>query len=562
MATPRVFPLSAWLLVATAGAALAACEGFIGDAGDAPGAVGGGAVPGADAGAISPNGTTPLDPSGMPAATSGLRRLTTHEFGNVLRDLLGDTSASADTLLPTDLRTPYDNDYTIQVPSQALIEGVELLARNVVDALMADTARRDKVVGCKPSGPGDQACFTQFLTTFGRKALRRSLSQADVTAYLPFQQLGVTAQDFFVGVGAAIEAFLNHPELVYRIEIGTPVAGQPGVFQLGDFEVAQRLSFLLWETTPDDALLDQAQAGHLSTGDDVRAAATRMLADPRARDVVNRFHAQWLGYEGLPFSAELSSAMQVETKALVDRVVFDEKRPWQDLFRMNETYVSDLLATNYGLPLPGSSTPKWVSYGTTGRKGILSQGSFLSNGARVNDTSPTLRGKAVRNRLLCQKISPPPPTVNVDNPPPGTANQCKIDRYKVHEYGGCAGCHGQMDPIGFGLENYDAQGRYRAAEPVGTNPCPIDGNGSIEGIGTFHGPAELSDLLLKIGMNRCIASELYKFAVGKKDDELDDADNKSVDYLITKIGGDTQDFAFNDLLLTYLGADAFRYRQE
>jgi hypothetical protein len=497
----------------------------------------------------------------MPAAMSGLRRLTAHEYDNVIRDLLGDTSSPAEALLPADVRTPYDNDYTSQVPSQALIEGLELLGRNVVDALMVDTTRRDKVIGCTPSGPADQNCFNQFVGAFGRRALRRPLSQADVAAYAPFFQAGVAAQDFYVGVASALEAFLNQPELAYRIEIGTPVSGQAGLFQLNDFEVAQRLSFLLWETTPDDWLLDQAQGAHLSNADDVRAAATKMLADPRARDVVNRFHSQWLGYENLPFTSDISSAMQVETTALINRVVFDEQRPWQDLFRMNETYVSDLLAANYGLPLPHSATPTWVSYTGTKRKGILSQGSFLSNGAKFDDTSPTLRGKAVRNRLLCQDIPPAPPGVNVDMPPPGSSpNQCKIDKYKVHEYGGCASCHLQMDPIGFGLENYDSQGRYRAAEPVSTNPCPIDGNGSIDGLGTFNGPGELGDLLIKTGMNRCITRELYKFAVGRQG--LDDADNKSVAYLADKMGGDTADFKFEDLLIGFVGADAFRYRQE
>ncbi len=537
-----------WLVVAAI--AGSACQGMIGDAGDL----------GASAAGPSPQTPASIDGASMQVAVSGLRRISIHEYDNLVRDLLGDTTSPAGLLLPEDQRTPYDNDYTLQVPSQALIEGLELLGRTVVDSLIADTPRRDNVVGCIPTGPGDQTCFTQFVRTFGRRALRRPLSQADVNGYLPFLQLGVTAQDFYVGVAATLEAFLNQTQFVYRIEIGQPVPGKPGLFQLDDFEVAQRLSFLLWDTTPDDWLLDQAQAGSLADGAGVNAAAVAMLTDSRARDVVDRFHSQWMGYESLPFSPDLSGAMEVETSALINRVVFDEQRPWQDLFRMNETYVSDLLAANYGLPLPGSSTPQWVSYAGTGRKGILSQGSFLSNGAKFNDTSPTLRGKAVRTQLMCQDIPPPPPGVNVDMPPAGSANECKIDKYKVHEYGGCASCHLQMDPIGFGLENYDAQGRFRTAEPVGTNPCPIDGNGSVSGVGTFNGPGQLSDLLVQAGMNRCVTRELYKYAIGRQ--TLDPSDTESVNYLTSKLGGDTADFKFEDLLIAIVSADTFRYRQE
>src|SRR5262249_25421508 len=155
---------------------------------------------------------------------------------------------------------------------------------------------------------------------------------------------------------------------------------------------------------------------------------------------------------------------------------FDEKRPWQDLFRAQETFVSDALATHYGLPTHGSEQPAWTSYEGTARRGLLSQGALLSLGARGDETSPTLRGKAVRTRLLRQGVAPPPPGTKSDQPPPATESAvCKKDRYMQHSTNpACAGCHRQMDPIGFGLENFDGKGRFRTKENT-TADCPIDG---------------------------------------------------------------------------------------
>jgi hypothetical protein len=328
---------------------------------------------------------------------------------------------------------------------------------------------------------------------------------------------------------------------------------------LNDFEMATRLSFFLWGTIPDDALLDRAGEGRLGTADDVRGVAGEMLADPRAREIVDRFHALWMNYETLPHGAELTQALRTETAALIGKIIFDEERPWQDLFRSPETYVNDFLAEHYGLPLPGSTTPVWVSYGDSGRRGLFSHGTFLSNGAKFADTSPTLRGLMIRTRLFCQDIPPPPPGVNTDEPIPEMEGAvCKVDRYAVHRQGGCAGCHDLMDPVGFGLENFDAQGRYRTVE-ADHPECTIAGEGAIVDVGTFHGPGELADLLLGTGvLNTCVATQLYRFAVGRY--ELDDLDRAAVDSIVVSVGAG--DFRFDDMMVSYVGSDAFRFRRE
>jgi hypothetical protein len=519
---------------------LTGCEGAIEDPARAP--------------PLNPVTTGPQAAGPKAIAQSGLRRLTSSEYDLTLNDLLQDPAASSALRLPATQYDPFDNDFTTQYPSQSLIEGAEALASDASQRLLADPARRDAIVGCTPSGPDDAQCFTQFITSFGRRALRRSLTPDEVTAYRAFQDEAVMAGDFYVAVDMVIRAMLQDPRFLYRVEIGAPVASDPTLLALDGPELASRLSYFLWGSMPADWLLDLAEGGQLATPEQLRSAAQTALMDPRASDRIGRFHALWLGYDTLPFDASLSLAMRTESDELINRVIFSEHRPWQDLFRFTETFVNDTLATHYGLTPPGSASGTWVSYGTTGRQGILSQGAFLSNGAKFGDTSPTQRGLAVRRRLLCQEIPPPPPGVNVDAPVPATGTAvCKVDRYKAHSAGGCASCHGQMDPIGFGLENYDQEGRYRATDN-GDASCTITGDGTLLGVGDFNGPKGLEDLLLTSSQfSQCAVTQVFRFAFGHK--TLDTDDTRVVQQLSTQVG--TGDFRFDALVLDLVASDAF-----
>jgi len=501
-------------------------------------------------------------------ASTGLRRLTSAEYDATVRDLLDDPDPSSVLLLPEDPRNPFDNDFTIQVASQALIEGADLLARDLAAKLVADPPRRNAVLGCIPDDVVDAACFEQFVTTFGRRALRRPLTSDEVDALVGLLDLAVEADDFDAAVQAAVGTLLQHPEFLYRVEVGAPVADHAGLFRLDDWEIATRLSYLLWGTTPDDALLDRAAAGELSPAAERRATAEQMLDDPRAIARVSRFHALWMGYEQLPHDAELSAAMKAETDALLQRVIFDERAPWQDLLRASETYVDPTLAEHYGLPNadPDASQPSWVSYAGTERQGLLSHGSFLSLGAAFDDTSPVQRGLLIRTRLFCEDVPPPPPDVNVDDPPDAENAMCKWDLYAAHrEQGACAGCHQLLDPVGFGLENYDAAGRFRSHEsdkphtPEDESQCAIEGQGEIVGIGEFRGPGQLGELMIESGrLNQCVATQLYRFAMGKY--ALDDIDRRIVERLIEHAG--EGDFAFDDLMLELIASDTFAFRTE
>lgn len=486
----------------------------------------------------------------------GMRRLTRREYDATLLSLLNDGSNSGYSALPEDVRDPFDNDFTGQIASQALIDSVETLATNAAARALANPAVVKQILTCTPTGPGDAACMTTFIKQFGRRALRRSLDDDDVNRFLSLQSLAVEGNDFMIGVDAVIRAMLQDPRFLYRIEIGTPVDGRPGVHRLDDWEVAARLSYFVWGTTPDDALLDAAEAGQLHDPDGVRAQASRLLADPRAKERVERFHALWLGYEQLPHSADMVAAMKKESAALIDRVVFDQKTSWLDLFNAKDTYINDLLATNYGLPSPGA-TPAWVPYGDSGRRGLLSHGSFLSVAAKFDDTSPTQRGILIRTRLMCQSIPPPPTTVNTDMPPSGGAATCKKDRYAMHRQGGCAGCHSRMDPVGFGLEQYDQMGKFRTEEAA--NPeCKIDGVGNLTETGDFHGPAELGDRLISTGLlQKCVVTQVYRFAMGHREH---DEDQPYLDALTGKFT--SNGYKFDQLLLDLVGSEWFLYRRE
>ncbi|HWB79281.1 MAG TPA: DUF1592 domain-containing protein [Nannocystaceae bacterium] len=509
-----------------------------------------------EGGSADSTGDVPDAPELGGVGMMGMRRLSTNEYDNTIRDLLGDDTAPGAALLPEDVVDPFDNQFANQIASRTLIEALEQLSGEITQRLLVDTARRDMVVGCTPSGPDDADCYASFVAHFGRLALRRPLADDEIQRFVDLG-LAQSAEedDFYAGVGVIVRAFLQDPEFVYRVELGTPT-DEPGIYRLSDFEVATRLSYFLWGTTPDDALLDLAEAGELVTPDDVRAAAIDMLGDDRALPRIDRFHSMWLGYYRLPHAPELTAAMRTETRMLLEKTIVTDKADWRTLFSSTGTYLNDYLATHYGLPLPGSDEFTWVDYGDSGRKGLLSQGSFLSVAGKFGDTSPTQRGKLIRKRLFCQAIPPPPPDVNVDEPPPEVTSPCKKDRYNMSSISGCSDCHALMDPVGFGLENYDQAGRFRTTDN-GLPECTIDGEGVIDGM-SFQGPDGLADLLLEEGLlDTCIVSQVYQFAMGHPPD-LDDL--RYVDDLTDNFA--ENGFIFDQLMLDLVADEAFLYRKE
>jgi len=526
-----------------------------GGAGGQSSAASGGA--GGASGAPSPPGGIPGAPGVIGLGANGITRLSRAEYRSTVQDLLGVDLGSDVELLPADSFTPFDNDYTLQAPSKALVEGLDALSKRAVASVLAAPALRSALVGCTPAGPDDAVCLADFIERFGRRALRRPLDDAEALAYQGFLPFAVASNDFYTAAGMVVRALLQDMEFIYRVELGEPIPGQPGAYWLSDFETASRLSYFLWGQNPDDELLDLAAAGQLSSDEGVRAAAERMLADERGLRRIERFHALWMGYDTLPHAPELNAAMRQETDALVRRVVFDEQRPWLDLFSATETWANDALAEIYGLTVPPGGEFAWVGYPAPDRRGILSHGSLLSNGVRGTDTSPTRRGKFVSERLACTPIPPPPDDVNADEPPADTSGaNCKLDRYVAHRAEPrCAGCHGLMDGIGFGLERYDARGGYRESDD-GKPECAIDGMGQLQSGGAFSGPAELASLLAGSGeLTSCLIERLYQLGVGRNPGPQDAA---LLDALATRGGGPV--LQLRQLVLDLVSSEGFRIR--
>ncbi|MEM6290660.1 MAG: DUF1592 domain-containing protein [Myxococcota bacterium] len=484
-----------------------------------------------------------------------MRRLTQREYADTVFDLTGVRPEGVDVALPTDDLLPFDNDYTTQAESASLVVGVEALAGEVATAVLADPALRSALVPCDVEGPIDADCFGAFARDFGRRALRRPITDDEVQRWGSWML--AEAEDagrFSLALETVLGLFLQHPEFLYRIDRGEVVDEIEGVVRLDDWTIASKLSFLLWGVGPDDALLDVAAAGELSTPDQVHDAALRMLDDDRARARVERFHAMWMGYEVMAIGGDIGDAMRLETGSLISRVVFDEERPWQDIFRASETYVDDALAEHYGIEAPDDPAGGWVDYGESGRGGILSHGTFLSNGFKDGDTSPIVRGGVVSTMLLCLEVPEPPD--NIPPPPDPTEGSCKIEEAAAHlVQPSCAGCHAMLDGLGFGLENYDEFGQFRAHD-VGKPDCTIEGDGEAPGLGKFNGPAELGALMAESELvNACLATQAYRFAVGRT--ELDAVDEALIDRTMERLG--EGDFRFKDLLIEQVSDPAFGF---
>lgn len=491
------------------------------------------------------------------------RRMTPVELDNTIRDLLFDDSISAMTYVSESEYTPFDNNYAFQDASGALIESLEVYARDIAQGLINDPLRRDMVVPCTPTGPDDATCFRAFVESFVRKAMRRPLSEEEITTYMGLQSFATEStqfvdNDFYTGVALVIQAVLQDPDFLYRVEVGTPTT-EPGISRLSSVEIASRMSYLLWGSLPDDALLADAEAGMLEDPAGREAAAERMLSDERTFNQLRRYHAMWLGYRAIPHGPELTAAFDMETSALIKRVIFDERAPYQELLTSDETYIDDFLASHYGLPAPAGGEG-WVSLAGSGRSGLLGQGSVLSGFSKFTDTSPTQRGIFIRDRLLCLETPDPPPDIDIDAAPvdPLDPNACKEDRYAAHrEIQSCAVCHALFDPIGAGLENYDIGGVFRATDE-GRPECTISGEGSVPGLGAFNGPAELAATLVESDdFRRCVTQHYLEFAYGR---ELLSDEGEHVDDAVAKFDANGMDFAA--LMTEYITAEAFGFRRE
>jgi hypothetical protein len=475
------------------------------DPGGNPGAAGGGA------------GSDPL----FAPASAALRRLTAAQYQNVVRELLGPVELTVVLEPDTVLNGFVEIASARATISPSALEKYEEAAFDLAAQALAATGR-DTLVGCTPAGVTDAACTRDFITRFGRRAFRRPLSDEEITRYATIaEDAAVTLNDFYAGIEFAVAGILQSPHFLFRVEIGEPDPDDASRLRYGNYEMASRLSFLFWNTMPDDTLLDAAEAGELVDAGGLSAQIDRLIDDPRTRAAMNNFHGERLGIESLAavtkdaalypdMSEALGTAMREDILRTLDYLMFETGADYRDVFDTRVAFVDGDLAELYGVAAPSSGTARADLPADGLRVGLLGKAGLLAFNAHVRNTSPTLRGKFVRERVLCQSIPAPPNDVSTVIPEPNPDAPTMRDRLETHRsVPRCAGCHALMDPIGLAFENFDAIGAYRETD----NGYEIDTSGDIDGM-AFADPRELATLLRDLPQtSECLVRQLYRYAV-------------------------------------------------
>ncbi|HEU4406036.1 MAG TPA: DUF1592 domain-containing protein [Polyangiaceae bacterium] len=492
------------------------------------------------------------------------RRLTRWEYNNTVRDLLGDETRPADAFPADEEALGFSNNALALTTSSTLVQSYMLASEGLSERA---TASLPALLGCDPAA--GEACVKPFVASFGRRAFRRPLAGDEVEGLLGLYRAASAAGGPREGVRQIIEAMLQSPPFLYRLELeAAPEAGatsQP----LGPWQLASRLSYFLWGSMPDDELFAAADAGRLGTPDEVAAQARRMLADPKARELVLRFHEEWLDYDRVlsvgrgksaqyfpGWAPEYAPLMLEEARAFVGHVVFDD--PAGDLATLLTapyTFVNGPLGAFYGFEgAPAGEAFARVEPG--GRAGVLTLGALLAFHAHSDQTSPVHRGQMVRERLLCDPVPPPPPEFDITVPKVDSGATAR-ERFRAHsQQRVCAGCHALLDPVGFGFENFDGVGRYRELEADGT---PVDASGKLTATdvdGDFVGVPALAAALARSDQVRgCYVTQWFRFAQGRAETEQDRCSLEALRSAFDAAGGNVR-----ELLVSMTQTDAFLFR--
>lgn len=467
-----------------------------------------------------------------------LRRLTTEEFEVSVRQALGlDALAWAGPTLPPDpaAETGFTNDAERLRVTESFAIALEQNAAEV-GALVGEPERLAALLPCAaPGGSSDDACADDFLDLYGRRLLRRSLSDAERDRYHDLRaDIVAGGEDFGSWVRWTTQTLLQSPNFIYRVELGDRPDDAEGWYDLRPTEVATLLAFTFTGAPPDDALLDDAESGGLDTPEQIAQTAAALARGtdglPRAglRERLQTFHRQWLGLSTLTnvqkdperypgFTEDVKASMLAEADAFIDRVVLEQGGGVAELLTAGDTELDATLAAYYGFGDGTGLTARPAGWGV----GLLSLGAVQATHSTFRATSPTQRGKLVRSRLLCTE--PPAPPANVGDLPPIEDTQTTRQRYEAHVSDpSCTGCHLMLDPIGFGLEGIDASGRFRDQE----NGAPLDLTGSIMGLDgesvDFEGPQELAEALAGAeDPALCLSAQLATFALGLPPEETE-----------------------------------------
>ncbi len=551
-----------WIFTLSLTAGTACYEGTSGTGSSADGTGGSDDASGSDGSGGTDDDPPAVGCEGLRPARTPLRRLTDVQYRNTIGDLFAGAITPSDNFPATSLGYDYTNEAAADEISALDVEEVMNAAEDVADQVMAAI---DTVVGCDLSA----SCVEGFVDDFGARAFRRPLD-ADERALLLAAYDEGAADSPADGIGRVVAVALQMPQFLYLVESGVIDDEDPNVARLGDHELAARLSYLLWDTMPDDELRALADADALGDPETLEAQARRLLADGRADAALGRFHREWLdlptlrGNEKDPamypgYGAPQVASMLAQVDRLIGGVFRGDEPTLARLFTADTVDIDANLAPIYGAPAPASGWAP-LALDPTQRAGILTTPLVLAAQATQIGSSTVHRGKMVRTRVLCQPIPPPPPNATAQAPqlPPDATERERGEA--LMENPECGGCHLQMDGIGFGFENFDAIGAWRTTYPTGT---AIDATGILasppEGVesGEFVGAVELATRIAAADeVSTCYVEHFVRHARGGP--TTTEVEECASDDLAAAFAESGQDLP--QLVAAFVRGDGFRFR--
>jgi hypothetical protein len=498
----------------------------------------------------------------------GMRRLLGSEYVDSIELMLGTAAAEAALPAPDQARRHF-----VAIGAQELslaaeaVEQYERSARFVADATVEDKTVLAQTAPCVLEGSG-QACYEEVATELGRFAFRRSLTGQEVSELVDIALDGQAwgEGDFDAGLKYMLMALLQAPSFLYIQEVGEPDDGT-GYRRLTSTEMAARLSFFLHGRTPSLELIDLGENGGLATTTQIRAVAEEMVESPRARAGLQKFTDELFHLKGLEdlnkqpeffplYSSDLGRFMREETRLFIIDLVWDEDGDARRLLDANYTFLNDPLAELYGIAPPGTgevfARTSWPA--EQGRRGVLSQASFLARQSNPNRNSPIKRGLFVQEQLLCTTVPPPPADIDAELPDDIPEDTSLREMLEIHDQPECGSCHSLVDPIGFGFEFFDAIGQYRTLD----NGVPIDASGSVEGLGTWQDAAGLASVLADDPRTmNCFVRNMIRGQLGHMDTP---GQAPGVDDLVAEFSGNA--YSIKTLLVEMAVSPIFRLVDE
>lgn len=508
--------------------------------------------------------------AGQVAQRVDLRRLTHSQYNHTVRDLLGDQTSPANQFPPEDFVNGFRNQSRAQNLSPLLIEAYSAAA----ERLARNTFRGGDTHGLLPCKQATPSCRARFIREFGLKAFRRPLEAAEQKRY---EALMAREKDLAAGAQLVVEAMLQTTSFLFRLDESADARWKPYV-------TASRLSYSIWDSLPDQELLEAAARGELNSSQGVEKASRRMLDHTRARESFSEFLSQWMRFDRVLtaskdrrkfplFTRETAVAMTEEARLFVGDLVWND-RPFMDLFTAGYGYVNSDLAAIYGVKAPVKEFDRVSFPAGSERAGLLGQALFLALTAKPEDSSPTARGLFVREQFLCQHVPEPPAGVNT-NLPPVTEEKPQTNRDRMSEHAtnpSCATCHRLIDPIGFGFERFDAVGAKREKfqlqfasmrrgesgnrrGPLKTVDLEIDASGYVAGLpeSQFSSPSQLGSVLAKsVQCQECVVKQYFRYTLGRMETPADRP-------LIRQVLEDFRksDFRFKELIVSLMRARGF-----